>query len=141
MRTDYAQEIFETCIFVRRKSQKIVEAKNMAMEQGVAVDKLIADMSAYLDLIETIDKKLAVFKAKYEKLRDKAIEEQFEACALQQKEKEEKKERAKAKAKEKEAKKKSKKGKKKQESSSESSESEDEDEDEQEDSSQEEEKK
>ena len=37
------------------------------------MDKLIADMSAYLDLIETIDKKLAVFKAKYEKLRDKAI--------------------------------------------------------------------
>jgi len=32
MRTDYAREIFETCIFVRRKSQKIVEAKNMAME-------------------------------------------------------------------------------------------------------------
>ena len=32
MRGDYALEIFETCIFVRRKSQKIVEAKNMAME-------------------------------------------------------------------------------------------------------------
>lgn len=75
MRTDYAREIFETCIFVRRKSQKIVEAKNMAMEQGVAVDKLVADMSAYLDLIETIDKKLAIFKAKYERLRDAAIEQ------------------------------------------------------------------
>lgn len=73
MRSDYAKEIFETCIFVRRKSQKIVEAKNTAMEQGVEVDQLVADMSAYLDLIETIDKKLAAFKAKYEKLRDQAI--------------------------------------------------------------------
>lgn len=32
MRGDYVYEIFETCIFVRRKSQKIVEAKNMAMD-------------------------------------------------------------------------------------------------------------
>ena len=58
MRGDYAMEIFETCIFVRRKSQKIVEAKNMAMEQGVSVEKLVSDMSAYLDLMETIDTKL-----------------------------------------------------------------------------------
>ena len=34
MRTDYAIEIFETCIVVRRKSEKIIEAKNMAMEQA-----------------------------------------------------------------------------------------------------------
>ena len=32
MRTDYAIEIFETCIIVRRKSEKIIEAKNIAME-------------------------------------------------------------------------------------------------------------
>ena len=51
----------------------------MAMDQGIGVDKLIADMSAYLDLIETIDKKIASFKAKYIKLRDKAIEEQQES--------------------------------------------------------------
>ena len=34
MRTDYAIEIFETCIVVRRKSEKIIEAKNLAMEQA-----------------------------------------------------------------------------------------------------------
>ena len=76
MSTEYAKEIFETCIFVRRKSQKIVQAKNMAMEQGIlSEDKLVADMSAYLDLIETIDKKLGIFKAKYEKLRNQAIKD------------------------------------------------------------------
>ena len=83
MRGDYAMEIFETCIFVRRKSQKIVEAKNMAMDQGVSVEKLAADMSAYLDLMETIDKKLSIFKAKYIRLRDKAILEQIAAWKLQ----------------------------------------------------------
>ena len=76
MRTDYALEIFETCIIVRRKSEKIIEAKNLAMEQaqGAPMEQLVADMSAYLDLMETIDKSLAVFKAKYQKLRDIAIQ-------------------------------------------------------------------
>ena len=83
MRGDYAMEIFETCIFVRRKSQKIVEAKNMAMDQGVAIEKLVSDMSAYLDLIETIDKKLNLFKVKYVKLRDKAIKDQQDAWQLE----------------------------------------------------------
>ena len=44
MRTDYAIEIFETCIIVRRKSEKIIEAKNMAMEQaeGAPIEQLVA---------------------------------------------------------------------------------------------------
>ena len=110
MRGDYAMEIFETCIFVRRKSQKIVEAKNMAMDQGVAIEKLVSDMSAYLDLIETIDKKLNLFKVKYIKLRDRAIKEQQDAWQLEKKRAQEKRERdtAKAKAKSKKNKKKKK---------------------------------
>ena len=55
----------------------------MAMDQGVAVEKLVADMSAYLDLIETIDKKLNLFKVKYIKLRDRAIKEQQDAWKLE----------------------------------------------------------
>ena len=84
MRTDYAIEIFETCIIIRRKSEKIIEAKNIAMEQaqGAPVEKLIAEMSAYLDLNETIDKKLAVFKEKYQKLRDLAISKDMETWEL-----------------------------------------------------------
>ena len=44
MRTDYAIEIFETCIVVRRKSEKIIEAKNIAMEQAenAPVEQLVA---------------------------------------------------------------------------------------------------
>ena len=82
------------------------------------MDRLVADMSAYLDLIETIDKKLGAFKAKYEKLRDQAIKEHQDRWQLERKESREKLERARAKAKEKKQKSK---GKKKQESSSESS--------------------
>ena len=39
-------------------------------------------MSSYLDLIETIDKKLAVFKEKYQKLRDIAISKEIETWEL-----------------------------------------------------------
>ena len=44
-------------------------------------------MSAYLDLNETIDKKLAVFKEKYQKLRDIAISKDMETWELQRQKK------------------------------------------------------
>ena len=64
MQSEVASEIFSTCMLVRRKMAKIVEAKSMTETEDVA------QMSPYLETIDLIDAKLGNFKNRYLELKE-----------------------------------------------------------------------
>ena len=76
MRSEVAIEIYETCAFIQKKSQKIVEAKLMAMDnQMVDAGTQAVDVDGYLTMIDSIATKLNAFKQKYSELKELAISE------------------------------------------------------------------
>ena len=76
MRSEVAIEIYETCAFIQKKSQKIIEAKLMAMDnQMVDAGTQAVDVDGYLTMIDQIATKLNAFKQKYSELKELAISE------------------------------------------------------------------
>ena len=75
MRSEIAAEIYETCAYIQKKSQKIVEAKlNAFDQQGFnGAGNQAVDVAGYLSLIDNINSKLIAFKQRYSDLKEKAI--------------------------------------------------------------------
>ena len=75
MRSEIAAEIYETCAYIQKKSQKIVEAKLNALDQQGfnGAGNQSVDVAGYLNLIDNINSKLIAFKQRYSDLKEKAI--------------------------------------------------------------------
>ena len=73
MRTEMTFEMYETCMYIQKKSQKIVEAKLNAIESGMLGPGGAESMQTvdnYLNLIDVINAKLQAFKQKYDELKE-----------------------------------------------------------------------
>lgn len=72
LRTEMTFEMYETCSYIQKKSQKIVEAKlnavdiNMHAFQGAGAQTV----DSYLNIIDLINMKLEAFKQKYDQLKE-----------------------------------------------------------------------
>lgn len=66
MKSDIATDIYQTCLMMRRRVARIIQAKSFGN-----VD--IESVASLLEMIDFIDKKLELFKKKYLKLKQKAI--------------------------------------------------------------------
>ena len=76
LRSEVAIEIYETCAYIQKKSQKIVEAKLQAMDnQQTNADSQAVDVDGYLNMIDLINTKLNAFKQRYAELKEQAIAE------------------------------------------------------------------
>ena len=76
LRSEVAVEIYETCAYIQKKSQKVVEAKLNAMDNQMAnAGNQAVDVDGYLTMIDLINTKLNAFKQKYAELKEKAIAE------------------------------------------------------------------
>lgn len=63
LRSEVAIEIYETCAYIQKKSQKIVEAKLQALDnQQTNADSQAVDVDGYLNMIDLINTKLNAFK-------------------------------------------------------------------------------
>ena len=79
LRSEVAVEIYETCAYIQKKSQKVVEAKLNAMDnQRVDAGTQAVDVDGYLTMIDLINTKLNAFKQKYAELKEQAIAEHKE---------------------------------------------------------------
>ena len=79
LRSEVAVEIYETCAYIQKKSQKVVEAKLNAMDnQRVDAGTQAVDVDGYLTMIDLINTKLNAFKQKYAELKEQAITEHKE---------------------------------------------------------------
>jgi hypothetical protein len=68
MKTEVATDIYQTCLMMRRRVARIVQAKSFS---NIDVDS-VAEL---LEVIDYIDRKLESYKAKYLKLKTKKIKE------------------------------------------------------------------
>ena len=76
LRSEIAIEIYETCAYIQKKSQKIIEAKLQAMDnQQANADSQVVDIDGYLTMIDLINTKLNAFKQRYAELKEQAIAE------------------------------------------------------------------
>ena len=75
LRSEVAVEIYETCAYIQKKSQKVVEAKLNAMDNQRAADagNQAVDVDGYLTMIDLINTKLNAFKQRYAELKERAI--------------------------------------------------------------------
>ena len=74
MRSEVAIEIYETCAYIQKKSQKVIEAKMMALDNQMADEGAQAvDIEGYLNMIDLINTKLIAFKERYAALKEIAI--------------------------------------------------------------------
>ena len=75
MRTEMTFEMYDTCQYIQKKSQKIVEAKLTVIENNMmGAASNVETVDSYLSLIDLINNKLEVFKQKYLALKAQAIE-------------------------------------------------------------------
>ena len=68
MKSEIATDIYQTCLMMRRRVARIVQAKSF---QNVD----IAGVTELLEIIDYIDKKLEAYKKKYLKLKQRALKE------------------------------------------------------------------
>ena len=66
LKSELATDIYQTCLMMRRRVARIVQAKSF---QNIDVES-VAEL---LEIIDYIDKKLEVYKKKYLKMKEKAI--------------------------------------------------------------------
>ena len=69
-------EIYDVTQEILMKCQRIVEAKMMALDQGLPnTENMAAEIAMQLELADNINEKLQVFRARFNELKDKAIKE------------------------------------------------------------------
>lgn len=66
MKSELATEIYQTCLMMRRRVARMVQAKSFS---NIDIE-YVADL---LEILDYIDSKLEEFKKKYLKLKDKVI--------------------------------------------------------------------
>jgi len=68
LKSEVATDIYQTCLMMRRKIARIVQAKSFSN-----VD--IESVAELLDIIDYVDKKLEAYKKKYLKFKNKVIKD------------------------------------------------------------------
>ena len=63
IRTEVVQDIYNTCRISRARIAKIIEVRSFANK--------LNDLESLLEVLDFIDKKIELFKAKYKKLKEK----------------------------------------------------------------------
>ena len=66
LRSEIVIEIYETCQYIQKKSQKVIEAKLTCMDNpGPLGGQQVVDVTGYINLIDLINTKLDYFRQRY----------------------------------------------------------------------------
>lgn len=66
LRSEIVIEIYETCQYIQKKSQKVIEAKLTCMDNPGPLDgQQVVDVTGYINLIDLINTKLDYFRQRY----------------------------------------------------------------------------
>ena len=68
MKSEIATDIYQTCLMMRRRVARIVQAKSFTNVDFAGVPEL-------LEIVDYIDNKLGAYKKKYLKFKEKAIKD------------------------------------------------------------------